>query len=66
MHKPILTNTENGLRLEISDLESTRTWLSTHECSESNGADQLRGYCIAWCVSVGNPEDRFSHIIDSR
>ena len=39
-HKPGHTTTEDGKRLEISDLESR--WIVL--CSENKGADQLRGY----------------------
>ena len=39
-HKPCCTATEDGLRLEILDLESELYYL----CSENKGADQLRGY----------------------
>ena len=37
------TATEDGLRLEISDLESSLEGLY-YLCSENKGADQLRGY----------------------
>ena len=39
-HKPGCTASEDGQRLEISDLESEGIVL----CSENKGADQLRGY----------------------
>ena len=39
-HKPGCTATEDGYRLEISDLESRGIVL----CSKNKGADQLRGY----------------------
>ena len=39
-HKPGCTATEDGYKLEISDLESRGIYL----CSENKGADQLRGY----------------------
>ena len=39
-HKPGCTATGDGLRFEISDLESRGIVL----CSENKGADQLRGY----------------------
>ena len=42
-HKPGCTATEDGLRLEISDLESRGIVLS-NLCSENKGADQLHGY----------------------
>ena len=57
-HKSGCTATEDGQRLEISDLESMGIVL----CSETKGADQLRGYreadlrlCFRTCKS------RFSH-----
>ena len=42
-HKPGCTATEEGLRLEISDLGSRGTVLPV---SENKGADQLRSYCV--------------------
>ena len=39
-HKPGCTDTEDGYRLEILDLESRGIAL----CSENKGADQLHGY----------------------
>ena len=42
-HKPGCTATEDGLWLEISDLESR----SHNICSENKGADRLRSYCQA-------------------
>ena len=42
-HKPGCTATEDGKRLEISDLESIGIVLY-YLCSENKGADQLRGY----------------------
>ena len=42
-HKPGCTATEDGLWLEISDLESR----SYNICSENKGADQLHSYCQA-------------------
>ena len=40
-HKPGRTATEDGYRLEISDLGSRGLY---YPCSENKGADQLRGY----------------------
>ena len=41
-HKPGCTATEDGKKLEISDLDSSGIVL--YICSENKGADQLRGY----------------------
>ena len=38
-YKPGCTTTEDGWRLEISDLEGVY-----YPCSQNKGADQLRGY----------------------
>ena len=43
--KPGSTTTQDGYRLEISDLESRGIVL--YLCSENKGADQLRSYCAA-------------------
>ena len=40
-HKPGCTATEDGLRFEILDLESTHTGIVYYLCSENKGADQL-------------------------
>ena len=42
-HKSGCTATEDGLRLEISDLESRSYYI----CSENKGPYQLRSYCQA-------------------
>ena len=39
LHKPGCTVTEDGERLEISEVEGLY-----YPCSENKGADQLRGY----------------------
>ena len=41
-HKPGCTATEDGYRLEISEVE--RRGIVLYLCSENKGADQLRGY----------------------
>ena len=52
-HKPGCTATEDGYRLEISDLERREIF---YLCSENKGADQLRGnreadlrFCFSIC-----------------
>ena len=43
-HKPGCTATEDGKRLEISDLDRKELH---YPCGENKGADQLRGYLEA-------------------
>ena len=43
-HKPGCTVTEDGWRMEVLDLESTRIELY-YQCSKNKGADQLRSVC---------------------
>ena len=59
LHKPGCTTIEYDLRLEISDLNIE--WLY-YMCSETKGADQLRGYREAYlriCFRVC--KNRYSH-----
>ena len=46
-HMPGCTVTEDGWKLEISDLESRGIVQLYYLCNENKGADQLRGYCEA-------------------